>query len=401
MLHRSALAVRGALGFATAIGMVATLAGCATTAPAAGSDRISVSSEACGTGWSDPRAGQQTFVITNRDIVAGEVYLADAGTHAVYAYVDDVAPNATAELRIDLGSGRYAFLCAMSDRSVTAGKTVTVPGHAKGTRPVRPVSQNDLVPATKAYHTYVASALPGLEAQAQRLADDIHSGNLGQARADWLPAHLAYERLGAAYNAFGAADAAINGLSAGLPQGVSDPDFTGFHRIEYGLWHDQSTAVLTPLADELVTDIAKLASDFASEEVEPLDLSIRAHEIAENALQFELTGQSDYGSGTSLASVGAELDGTKVVLDILKPVLGPRYPDLARVYRELATASADVDALQNASAPQGARAAQPVDGWPPLTSLTTAERERINSDLSGLTGLLAPVASICEPRRTS
>ena len=44
--------------------------------------------------------------------------------------------------------------------------------------------------------------------------------------------------------AFGDADGVINGTDAGLPGGVHDPDFTGFHRIEYGLWHGESTRSL-------------------------------------------------------------------------------------------------------------------------------------------------------------
>jgi iron uptake system component EfeO len=370
---------------------VVALCGCSTaaTGPAA-VIHIAVSAEHCGRGWSDPHSGQQTFVLTNRDIVTGEIFLTDATTGAVYAVVDDVAPGASADLVIDLGSGHYAFRCAMSDRNVSTGRSVTVPGHARGgTPPVEPVSENDMIPVATHYQASIAAALPGLDRLVVALDSDIHSGDLVRARTDWLAAHLAYERLGAAYGAFGDLDGAINGTAEGLAGGVTDPAFTGFHRIEYGLWHGQGGSDLAPYADRLVSDVTALGAVLASAQVDPLDIAIRAHEIAENSLQFELTGATDYGSGTNLATAEANLEGTASVLDLLRPVIAPRYPELAEVDRLLATTRTDLDAMK-------------VDGtWTPVGMLPTAGRERIDSDFGELTELLAPIASICEPRRTS
>ena len=43
--------------------------------------------------------------------------------------------------------------------------------------------------------------------------------------------------------------------------------------------------------------------------LDPLTLTLRAHEISENALQVQLTGKDDFGSHTDLESVRAELVG--------------------------------------------------------------------------------------------
>ena len=50
---------------------------------------------------------------------------------------------------------------------------------------------------------------------------------------------------------FGAYDDEIDGLPFGLAGGVNDPGFTGFYRLEYGLWHGQSAAELTEAANQL------------------------------------------------------------------------------------------------------------------------------------------------------
>lgn len=60
----------------------------------------------------------------------------------------------------------------------------------------------------------------------------VNLPRLGAAREAWLPAHLAYERLGAAYGASGDLDGTIDGGPEGLPDGVHDKGFTGFHRVE-------------------------------------------------------------------------------------------------------------------------------------------------------------------------
>jgi iron uptake system component EfeO len=360
----------------------------ASAAAAAAKTRIEVSVGTCGKGWSAPRPGQQHFSLVNTDTRAGEVLLTDAKSGAVYAEIEPVGSGTSADLTIALGSGQYAFRCAMEDEATITGPTVTIPGSVpKPVAPVLAVTEADLVPYTKAYEDYVRGQIPSLVALTTTLHSALTAGNLAAARQAWLPAHVEYERLGAAYGAFGDLDGNINGLPNGLRRGIHDPDWEGFHRIEYGLWHGETAASLLPHATELLSSTQQLGAAFRGEEVDPLELSIRAHEITENALQFELTGQTDYGSASNLATVNANLEGTKTVLGIIRPLLVPRYAQLSALTTQLATSSADVQALGHSAS------------WPPLAALNTPQRERVNADLSQLSELLAPVATILEPRR--
>jgi hypothetical protein len=113
---------------------------------------------------------------------------------------------------VSLSAGSYAIRCAMEDEQALTGRTVTLTGTARGSTPsVLPVAEADLIPATNAYAAYVRQALPGLVAATQALADAPHRGAIATARTDWLAAHLDYERLGAAYGAFGYRRAALPG----------------------------------------------------------------------------------------------------------------------------------------------------------------------------------------------
>jgi iron uptake system component EfeO len=278
----------------------------------------------------------------------------------------------------------------MEDSPAVTGPHVTLSGPAANPASgVVPVDQADLIPATKAYESYVTGALPGLVHEVATLREDIAAADVAKAKTAWLVAHLSYERLGAAYDAFGDLDGEINGLTNGLPDGVNDKDFTGFHRIEYGLWHGATGATLLPEVDALNVSVGKLAGVFAAAQIDPLDISIRAHEISENALQFELTGEDDYGSHSELATVWANLQGTQTVLGFVESLLAPRDKNLPTIKSQLAEAQRLVEAQDRAA------------GWTPLSALTTSEREHLNAAVSQLTELLAPVAAILEPRRTS
>lgn len=352
---------------------------------------IEASADRCGRGWQRPRPGTQVFDMRNSSGVPVEVYLKDARSGAVYGEVEGLGPGTVRALRADIAAGSYAFACFPDDAAPVTGPAVQVRGGKRsgGGPAAVPVSQHDLIPPTLSYQNWVAGRMGDLVGATEGLASAVDSGDLDRARKAWLPAHLVYERLGAAYGTFGDADAAINGTTAGLPGGVHDKDFTGFHRIEYGLWHGASAAALSPVAARLVTDVRTLRKDWTGARMDPLDLGLRAHEILENTVQFELTGRTDYGSGSNLATARANLDGTRVVLSRLRPLLTGRYPRLTGLDSEL-------------DRTQGVLDHQDQHGrWTPLDRLGRREREKVNAAVSGLVERLADIAALCDVRRAS
>jgi iron uptake system component EfeO len=361
-------------------------------AGAAGPVAVQVSLSHCGAGWASGSSGTESFLLHNSDVNPGDAYLVVPASGAVVAGVEDLAAGASASLTVTLGGGRYAFRCVIEDSDAVTGPTVSVsgsPAPAQDVPAVVPVSQADMIAPTKRYQAFVAGRLPVLAEAVRSVRSDVAVGDLAKARTDWLAAHLDYEELGAAYQAFGDADRAINGVPSGLPAGVADPAFTGFHRLEYGLWHGQSPAALQPVADRLLADVNGLEAAFRTAQIAPLDVAVRAHEITENALQFELTGQTDFGSGSNLATVLAQLNGTQELITVLSPLLRTRYPDLDSLQRQWATAVRDVESEHRGSS------------WTPVERLPRADRERIDADVSELAEMLAAVAAICSPRRTS
>ncbi|MFD7994179.1 EfeM/EfeO family lipoprotein [Streptomyces mexicanus] len=385
----AALVLAGVLALGPGHGRAPRTAGAAGTAadglPHTG---VEVSPGRCGRGWDTPVPGLQVFDLHNTSDRAAEVILEDPGSHAVYGEVEDVGPGTTRSLTVRLGRGTYAFKCLPEDADAATGPTVRIDRGRSGPA-AAPVTTHDLIPPALDYQKWVAGGLREAVRLAVRLREAIDRGDLAAARTAWLPAHLQYERLGAAYDAFGDADGRINGTDAGLPGGVRDPSFTGFHRIEYGLWHGESARGLRAPATGLVTALTALRDDWAQARMDPAQLGLRAHEILENTVQFELTGRTDYGSGSNLATARANLDGTRAVLTRLRPLLAGRYSGLVALERKTHRAETLLDGFRH-----GGR-------WTPLDRLSRTEREKTDAVLGDLVERLASVATLCDPRRTA
>ncbi|MGD0561368.1 MAG: EfeM/EfeO family lipoprotein [Streptosporangiaceae bacterium] len=348
---------------------------------------LSMNSASCGGTWALSSPGWHTFELYNANTVGGEIDLINPATGGVYSELDDFGPGTTTPMGLDLGSGKYAFRCLFDDATPITGPTVTVAGHAKGASAIVPITFNDLVGPDKAYQAYVDTGLKVLAGQTATLASDVQGGNLTAARRDWLTAHLQYETLGAAYDAFGNFDDEIDGRADAL--GETNPKWTGFYRLEYGLWHGQSAAELKPYATGLAANVNALLASWPSTQVPLIDIALRVHEILENALEFQLTGHDDYGSGTTLATVQANITGTRELLSLLHPLLVTRYTGLPLVYTWLDRLQTLVDAEH---LPNGT--------WVPVSGLTQPQQQELDAACSQVLQELSPIPTIAEPRNT-
>ncbi|NUR98513.1 MAG: EfeM/EfeO family lipoprotein, partial [Kribbellaceae bacterium] len=232
---------------------------------AGGPGGISVSRSQCGQGWTNAKIGRQTLYLHNTGDAAAEVDLIGADSNKVYGEVEGLGPNTTAPMDVQLGAGKYAIRCLIEDTEPITGPTVTLTGTDQGGPAVVPVTKNDMLPLVKKYEAAVARGVADLAAKTDKLRADVAAGNLRAARTDWLTAHLAYNSLGAAYDAFGDFADKIDGPDA------------GFHPLEKGLWHNASAASLKPIASRLAADVHALQKDLPNEQVDPNDLGLRAH----------------------------------------------------------------------------------------------------------------------------
>jgi hypothetical protein len=241
------------------------------------------------------------------------------------------------------------------------------------------------------YRAYVAGKLSTLHTQVAALASAIRTGNLATARSAWLTAHLTWLEIGqddGAYGAFGALGGQIDGLAAGHPRGTADPGFTGFHRVEFDLWTRRDLRAAAADAATLETLLARLMKQPLSSYLPATANGIgnwllRPHEVLEDALRDSLTADDDYGSGTSLASISADIAAERKLLSELGPGLDLFAPHL------VANATAELDSLMRAID------ATRVNGaWVSVQGLAPRQREQIDADVGALLETLAPIPDL-------
>jgi high-affinity iron transporter len=385
--------VAGVLIAVPAVAAGATIA----TLPAAASSTastVTVTRTGCAPEWTSVGSGAQTITVTNHSGLAGEVRLDDA-SGAVIGEIETIGPGTSAPLSATLGAGTYTLKCLMGSLAATESQPVTVSAGTSatatstGTAPVavKPVTVAELAGPNKLYQAYAAAQLSDLAAATAAIEADLRGNDLAQARRDWLTAQLDWERVGASYNSFGDLGTAVDGLPDGLPNGVSDKDFTGLHRIEYGLWHGQPASELLPVAVALDKDVATVSKNLTSDDLagDATQLSLRAHEIIEDALRDHLSAIDDEGAGAAYPMTYADTQVDKAVLGYLSGLIGQRAPGL------VATADSQLATLD-----QALLATQADGQWQPLTAVSQRQRQHVDGAIGALLETLASVPNLLE-----
>lgn len=353
---------------------------------------VTLTKTSCAKSWRSAHSGKQTISVENKSGKAAEINVVNA-SGAVIAEIETLGPATTADMPVTLTEGSYTIKCLLPGQKMLRSATVSVSGGSDLAAPpaVKRITVDALQSPNEQYIEYASGALNTLAGLVNTVRGDLAGGNVDAARTDWLPAYLAWERVGASYNSFGDAGVAVAGLPDGLPDGPNDPGFTGLHRLEYGLWHGQSAAELLPVADRLVADIAALRRDLPTDDVagDVTALPLRSHEILEDALRDHLSGIDDQGSNAAFPATYADIAVTRSVLAILAPLVNAQRPDL------IATANQKLDAL--AAALDSVQAGSPSQ-FVPFNQATLEQRQRINGAIGDALQTLAGVPPLLDTK---
>ncbi|HEX5403201.1 MAG TPA: iron uptake transporter permease EfeU [Pseudonocardiaceae bacterium] len=359
--------------------------------PASGpaAQQVTIAANACAPDFRSLKAGNQTFTVVNKSRHLGDIYFVRSSDGGALGELENLGPGTQRAMSVTVPAGSYRWRCQLAGSTATMSTVVPTKGGSNVQFPrffaVAPLDPIEVGHAIKQYQTYVAGKLATLAAQVNTLKSAIDAGNVTAAKAAWLPAQLTWERVGAAYDSFGDIAGAIDDGPDGLPDGVNDPNFTGLRRIEYGLWHGQSTTVLAPYATQLTADIAELRKKMPEITSQPVDMTIRVHEILEDAQRDHLSGNSDMGAGTGFPETLADVDGTRVVLGELAQLINQRRPGL------VTTVQSDLDILQ-----QALEATRHNGVWDNEKTAPIGERNRVNAAIGQELEDISPVPDLLE-----
>lgn len=212
--------------------------------------------------------------------------------------------------------------CSSNSESAGESETSTTTSSAAAAAP-SPEAEK----AAADYKAYAVAQTDELVGAVKTLTDAVRANNLQAAQEAYAPSRLPWERIeplaGLVEEIDGKVDARVEDFA-----GVDDPEFTGWHRLEYLLFSQNTTEGAAPFADQLDADIATLQKQIATVEVKPVDVSTGAAELIEEVSEGKITGEEDRYAKTDLWDFDANLQGSQAAVDRLEPALVKADPEL-------------------------------------------------------------------------
>jgi iron uptake system EfeUOB component EfeO/EfeM len=356
------IALAGA-GILVAAGLLAFWFAARTNPPevAPGEIAVTVTDATCEPAELTVPAGKSTFRIHNASDRPLEWEILDGVM--VVAERENIAPGLNSTLAERLKPGTYDITCGLLSNP-RGMLTVLATAESEAAK-AAPELRSFIGPLSE-YRVYLARRAGELVAATATLSEKIAAGDLDGAREAWAVARQPWRQMAPVSGRIADLAGSMDPLADYLAEREEDPGFTGFHRIEYGLWGQNSTEGLAPVAAQLATDAAALKERLRTLDVAPADLAGNAADLASRVADQATGSQAPY-SQLDLAEFSADLDGISKSVLLVDPLVREADPAASAALAEaLEGARATLDGLRTDGA------------FPPYDQVDAAARKRVS-----------------------
>ncbi|MBK5541185.1 iron uptake system protein EfeO [Pseudomonas sp. TH05] len=270
-------------------------------------------------------AGRASFRIVNRSERAVEWEILDGVL--VVEERENIAPGLSQVINANLLPGDYAITCGLlSNPRGTLHVTPTAESDANAK--ARPSMVAFIGPLSE-FRVYLSSQSSALIKAVAALQQVVAAGDLQQAQALYLPARAAYQRLAPAAQRLAELDNAINARADYFEKREQDPQFQGFHRLEYALFQQRDLSGMAPVAQRLLDDVSSLKQQLLAQSLPPEQLvSVVARNVRSLAEVRAVSGEEERYSHSDLNGFASNLQTTRKVIDLLRPLLSKAAAEL-------------------------------------------------------------------------
>ncbi|MBA2616965.1 MAG: EfeM/EfeO family lipoprotein [Rubrobacter sp.] len=239
----------------------------------------------------------------------------------------------------------------------------------------------ELAEAAEGYEEYVVEQVALLEERTEAFTGAVLAGDVEEAKRLFGPTREPWERIEPVAASLGDYDPNIDAREGDVP----DDEWRGFHRIEKALWEENTTEGQDEYARQLMQDATNLREDVEGLELEPVDLVTGSVELLNEVSAGKITGEEDRYSHTDLYDINANVEGSEVAFEELKPEVAGEDMGLANevtagfddVYEEL-------DQYRKG------------DGWVSYETLNEADRRALSQKVDALAEPLSRVGQVLE-----
>jgi len=166
---------------------------------------------------------------------------------------------------------------------------------------------------------------------------------------------------------------------------VPEDEWSGFHRIEEALWERDTTEGQEKYARQLMEDVENLRGEVESLELEPVDLVTGSVELLNEVSAGKITGEEERYSHTDLYDIAANVEGSEVAFEQLKPALREADPTLtSNIEQRFDSLYLELEPYKKG------------DGWVSYTDLDEADRRELSQKVDALAEPLSQIGQVLE-----
>lgn len=215
-------------------------------------------------------------------------------------------------------SSAIMFGCSDSNKEIEKAKEAPKADSAA-------LSQQEIDRITSKYRDFAINELDQFVEKTTAFTDAVEAGNLEEAKKLYAPARMHYERAEPIAESFADLDPKIDAREGDVPE----KEWTGYHRIEKGLWEENTTKGYEKYAEQLNKDVHVLRGKVETVDITPDILVTGAVDLLNEVSTSKITGEEDRYSHTDLYDFAANVDGANEIFKLFKPGVEKKDEKLA------------------------------------------------------------------------
>ncbi len=177
----------------------------------------------------------------------------------------------------------------------------------------------DLQTEMEAYQAFAMEQMDHFLIETEKFVIAVKNGDIDKAKEIYPKARMYFERSEPIAESFGDLDPRIDARLADLEEeGQGKEDWSGYHKIEYGLWVENTTVGYEETADQLLKDAKELRARVETVEVTPDLMITGAVDLLNEVSTSKITGEEEIYSHTDLYDFKANIEGAEKIVEILK-----------------------------------------------------------------------------------
>ena len=196
---------------------------------------------------------------------------------------------------------------------------------------VKTTTKVDLTKQQQQYKEFAMEQLDQFVISTEEFVKAVQVGDVEKAKQLYAPARMYFERSEPVAESFGDLDPRIDARLADVKdEGKGKEEWSGYHKIEYGLWVENTTKGYEEVATQLLNDTKELRAKVETVEVTPDLMITGAVDLLNEVSTSKITGEEEIYSHTDLYDFKANIEGAEKIFEIFKPELEKKDADLVK-----------------------------------------------------------------------